>query len=302
MSTIPYRTVEISSDRAQRLIDQGHFNQQLILNTQDTPQGRTFYVGGQIPLRNQGQLSYFRLELGYRAQTFSGQVSWPILFTGWLPCGTGSCESARRIVDEARIETSINDEHISSLPQGVTVTDVRYGDANDDGLTDILVRFSNGAAHLLRQNPRDLLRPQRWRLSPGNRLGVDVPQDDLDNPFNESRAEKQTGPGARPPANNSAGNVQVRVAGIPVNYYYRDSVRLSVQAERAGTLYVRAGVPPRVRRFEVTAGSNHITLAQQGRDLVETADGRIHTIPIEVSTDGQNFRTIETIRVRGRRP
>lgn len=298
MSAIPYRTVEISSDTAQSLIDQGHFNQQFTLNTLDTAQGQTLYVGGQIPIRavdGSSELSYFRLEIGYRAQSFGGQVSWPILFTGWLPCGSGACESARRIVDEARSQTSIQDENLRSLPQGVTVTDVRYGDSNNDGLTDVLVRFSDGAAQLFLHDSHDLLRPREWSVG-------DVSNNDLDDPFEDTRAEKQTRPEARPPETDSHGRLQVRVVRAP-SYYYRDRVMLAVDAERAGTLYVRAGMPPRVREFEVAAGANQIILVREGRDLVERSDGRIHRIRIEVSSDGQNFQAIDpVILVRSRRP
>ncbi len=153
MSRVRFHATEISAERAQYLIDQGRLSHQVQLTTGDSPQGPVTQVEAQIPLGTGRSRvsSFFRLETGYRSMTLAGRSSWPVIFVGWERCGRNSCEAAQSEVDEDLASAATRDGLLRSLPAGVTVSEVRYGDVNRDRRTDILVRLSNGAALLYQQ-------------------------------------------------------------------------------------------------------------------------------------------------------
>lgn len=110
-------------------------------------------LAGEIPLSSHGGLTgYLLLSTGTVPAT--GSPARSLLGVSLFTCTAPSCEEAR----EAAADFPGAARRIT-LPEGASVTDVRYGDANEDGRTDILVLLSTGGGILFEQSPGERVGP-----------------------------------------------------------------------------------------------------------------------------------------------
>jgi len=98
----------------------------------------------EIPLSDRpGQSGYLLVNQG------AGSSPRPTLSLSLFTCRFGDCDQASELA--AILLGGASGARSITLPEGASVSDVRYGDANEDGLTDILVVLSTGGGILYQQ-------------------------------------------------------------------------------------------------------------------------------------------------------
>lgn len=112
----------------------------------------------EIPLTDRpGQSGYLLLNQGIGSSSRTGSAPHPTLSVSLFTCRYTDCDQAGELA--ATLLGGAAGARPIALPEGASVSDVRYGDANDDGLTDVLVLLSTGGGILFEQSAGERVGP-----------------------------------------------------------------------------------------------------------------------------------------------
>jgi len=156
MGEVRMRVKTLTSEQAQEHIDKGRFEDVIQVNKDENGDQTTVSGSAEINIRTNGnRKGFLRIEQGYDSVVFQNEKSTSLLFVTMFRCGSSSCDEVEKSVATKFLKDRVKRE-LRPIPKGAHVEEVRAGDANRDGQTDILLKLSSGAYLLYQQL---LLRP-----------------------------------------------------------------------------------------------------------------------------------------------
>ncbi len=75
----------------------------------------------------------------------------PALYVQWMTCRLSNCADVKQQMKRQLKKQGLKPSLLQRLPKGLKIVEVRHGDINFDGYTDVMVRFRHGASVVYQQ-------------------------------------------------------------------------------------------------------------------------------------------------------
>jgi hypothetical protein len=148
----------LSPEEVSKHIEEGRFEDAVPLEPRGAGEAGGSAQVAEIPLTDRpGQSGYLLVNQGIGSSSLPGSHPHPTLSLSLFTCRFGDCDQASELA--ATLLGGASGARSIALPEGASVSEVRYGDANEDGLTDLLVVLSTGGGILYEQSPGERAAP-----------------------------------------------------------------------------------------------------------------------------------------------